>query len=163
MRRMIDKVIQVMITVIMAVMVTAVCWQVFTRYVLKNPSTVTEEALRYLLVWTTMVGAAYAYGRRKHLAITVFAKRLSPKNRLILDTLIQVLVIGFCVVVMIMGGMNLQATAQGMVSAALGIPMQYVYSSLLVGAVLFIFYAVLFIRENIEKLSGEHSTEEGHR
>lgn len=78
MRKIIDKVIEVLCTIIMGVMVVAVCWQVFTRFVLKNPSTVTEEMLRYLLVWTTMVGAAYAYGRRKHLSIGVVAKKLPP-------------------------------------------------------------------------------------
>ena len=65
----------------MGVMVIAVCWQVITRYILNNPSTVTEEALRYLLIWVTMVGGAYAYGRRKHLAITALSKRLSFKGR----------------------------------------------------------------------------------
>ena len=67
MRKIIDKIIEVMCAAIMGYMVLAVCWQVVTRFVLKNPSTVTEEILRYLLVWTTMVGGAYAYGRREHL------------------------------------------------------------------------------------------------
>lgn len=55
-RGLIDKIIQVLSTIIMGVMVIAVCWQVITRYILNNPSTVTEEALRYLLIWVTMVG-----------------------------------------------------------------------------------------------------------
>ena len=67
MRKVIDKIIEVLCTLIMGYMVLAVCWQVITRFILKNPSTLTEEILRYLLVWTTMVGGAYAYGRRKHL------------------------------------------------------------------------------------------------
>ena len=54
-RGLIDKIIQVLSTIIMGVMVIAVCWQVITRYILNNPSTVTEEALRYLLIWVTMV------------------------------------------------------------------------------------------------------------
>ena len=49
-RGLIDKIIQVLSTIIMGVMVIAVCWQVITRYILNNPSTVTEEALRYLLL-----------------------------------------------------------------------------------------------------------------
>ena len=44
-RGLIDKIIQVLSTIIMGVMVIAVCWQVITRYILNNPSTVTEEAL----------------------------------------------------------------------------------------------------------------------
>ena len=84
-RGLIDKIIQVLSTIIMGVMVIAVCWQVITRYILNNPSTVTEEALRYLLIWVTMVGGAYAYGRRKHLAIAALSKRLSFKGQKILD------------------------------------------------------------------------------
>lgn len=92
-RGLIDKIIQVLSTIIMGVMVIAVCWQVITRYILNNPSTVTEEALRYLLIWVTMVGGAYAYGRRKHLAITALSKRLSFKGQKILDIFVQAMVI----------------------------------------------------------------------
>ena len=88
-RGLIDKIIQVLSTIIMGVMVIAVCWQVITRYILNNPSTVTEEALRYLLIWVTMVGGAYAYGRRKHLAITALSKRLSFKGQKIRVKLIR--------------------------------------------------------------------------
>lgn len=114
-RGLIDKIIQVLSTIIMGVMVIAVCWQVITRYILNNPSTVTEEALRYLLIWVTMVGGAYAYGRRKHLAITALSKRLSFKGQKILDIFVQAMVILFCVVVMIGGGTRLVNTAAGSV------------------------------------------------
>ena len=40
-RGLIDKIIQILSTIIMGVMVIAVCWQVITRYILNNPSTVT--------------------------------------------------------------------------------------------------------------------------
>ena len=45
-RGLIDKIIQVLSTIIMGVMVIAVCWQVITRYILNNPSTVTEGTFR---------------------------------------------------------------------------------------------------------------------
>lgn len=152
MRRIVDNIIRVLCTAIMGIMVIAVCWQVITRFILNNPSTVTEEALRYLLVWTTMVGAAYAYGKRKHLSINILLKKFSPSMQKVLDIGVQCLVIGFCVVVMIMGGLRLCQTAADQSSAALGIPMPYIYSCLLVGAVLFIFYALIFIGEDIRDL-----------
>lgn len=157
MRKIIDKVIEVLCTIIMGVMVVAVCWQVFTRFVLKNPSTVTEEMLRYLLVWTTMVGAAYAYGRRKHLSIGVVAKKLPPAGQKLLDIGVQAIVILFCIVVMILCGSRLVNTAQGQISAALGIPMPYIYACLIVAAILFIFYAALFILEDIKEMKTERS------
>lgn len=152
MRKIIDKIIEVLCTLIMGIMVVAVCWQVFTRFVLKNPSTVTEEMLRYLLVWTTMVGAAYAYGRRKHLSIGIVTKKLSPAGQKALDIGVQVVVIAFCVIVMILGGWRLVTTAQGQISAALSIPMSYIYACLLVSAVLFIFYALIFIMEDVKEM-----------
>lgn len=153
MRAFLDRIIQVLITVIMAFMVVAVCWQVFTRYVLNDPSTVTEEMLRYLLIWTTMVGGAYAYGRRKHLAVTMLPSKLTDKNAVILDLVLQVIVLFFCVAILIYGGYNLDLTAEGMISAVLGIPMIYIYSSMPLSAVLFIYYAINFIIEDVKKLN----------
>ena len=152
MRKIIDKIIEVMCTAIMGYVVLAVCWQVITRFVLKNPSTVTEEILRYLLVWTTMVGGAYAYGRRKHLSINMLAKKLPPRAQKLLDIFVQAVVIAFCVVVMIVGDLRLVETTFDQISSALRLPMPYVYASILVGGVLIIFYAIIFIFEDIKAM-----------
>lgn len=141
-----------MCTAIMGYMVLAVCWQVITRFVLKNPSTVTEEILRYLLVWTTMVGGAYAYGRRKHLSINMLAKKLPARAQKLLDIFVQAIVIAFCVVVMIIGDLRLVETTFNQISSALHLPMPYVYASILVGGVLIIFYAIIFILEDIKAM-----------
>lgn len=152
MRKVIDRIIQFLITVIMAFMVAAVCWQVFTRFVLKNPSTLTEEALRFLLIWVTMVGGAYAYGRKKHLSINLIDRVIPVKTRPLYDIFVQLIVILFCIFVMIRGGLSLLGTAEGMVSAAIGIPMQYVYVSVIAGGILFIFYTIAFILEDIQEV-----------
>ena len=152
MRKIIDKIIEVMCAAIIGYMVLAVCWQVVTRFVLKNPSTVTEEILRYLLVWTTMVGGAYAYGRRKHLSINMLAKKLPARGQKVLDIFVQAVVIAFCVVVMIVGDLRLVETTFNQISSALHLPMPYVYASILVGGVLIIFYAIIFIFEDIKAI-----------
>lgn len=155
MRKIIDKIIEIMCTLIMGYMVLAVCWQVITRFILKNPSTLTEEILRYLLVWTTMVGGAYAYGRRKHLSINILTKKLPYNGQKILDMVIQAVVILFSVIVMIMGGMRLVSTTSNQISAALRLPMPYVYASVVVGGVLIIFYSLIFIVEDIKDMAAK--------
>lgn len=155
MRKIIDKIIEIMCTLIMGYMVLAVCWQVITRFILKNPSTLTEEILRYLLVWTTMVGGAYAYGRRKHLSINILTKKLPRNGQKILDIVIQAVIILFSVIVMIMGGMRLVSTTSNQISAALRLPMPYVHASVVVGGVLIIFYSLLFIVEDIKEMTAE--------
>ncbi|MGN1009073.1 MAG: TRAP transporter small permease [Butyricicoccus sp.] len=153
MRKVIDKIIEILCTLIMGYMVLDVCWMVIARFVLKNPSTTSEEVLRYLLVWTTMVGGAYAYGRRKHLAITMLTKKLSPRGQKILDICVQAVVILFCVVVMIMGDLRLVETTFNQISSALHLPMPYVYASIIVGGVLIVFYAIIFILEDLKAIS----------
>ena len=147
-----NKILSSVLAFLVAAMVVVCCWQVITRYILNNPSTVTEEALRYLLIWVTMVGGAYAYGRRKHLAITALSKRLSFKGQKILDIFVQAMVILFCVVVMIGGGTRLVNTAADQLSAALQLPMPLIYASVPVGAILFIFYALIFIGEDLRDM-----------
>jgi len=43
-----DKSLELLVTVAMAVLVVDVVWQVFTRYVMKSPSTWTEELATFL-------------------------------------------------------------------------------------------------------------------
>ena len=154
MRKIIAKIIEILCTLIMGYMVIDVCWMVIARFVLKNPSTTSEEVLRYLLVWTTMVGGAYAYGRRKHLAITMLTKKLSPSGQKVLDICVQLVVIVFCIIVMIMGDLRLVETTFNQISSALHLPMPYVYASILVGGVLIVFYSIIFILEDLKALKG---------
>ena len=50
-------------------MTLAVLWQVASRYLLGDPSSVTEELARFLLIWLGLLGAAYAFGQRAHVAL----------------------------------------------------------------------------------------------
>ena len=99
-----------------------------------------------------MVGGAYAYGRRKHLSINMLAKKLPARGQKILDIFVQAVVIAFCVVVMIIGDLRLVETTFNQISSALHLPMPYVYASILVGGVLIIFYAIIFIFEDIKAI-----------
>ena len=143
MRKVIDKIIEILCTLIMGYMVLDVCWMVIARFVLKNPSTTSEEVLRYLLVWTTMIGGAYAYGRRKHLSITMLTKKLSFRGQKILDIGVQAIVIG---------DLRLVQTTSNQISSALHLPMPYVYASILVGGILIVFYSLIFILEDLKAL-----------
>ena len=45
--KIINKILGTVISVLVAVMVLACCWQVITRFLLNDPSQWTEEFLRY--------------------------------------------------------------------------------------------------------------------
>lgn len=135
----------------MIMMVLVACWQVFTRFVLGAPSTVSEEFLRYALIWLTMIGSAYAYGKKKHLAVVIVARRIPEKYQIFVNLIIEAMVLVFIVVILLFGGSKAYQNAVGQVSSALSIPMEYLYLSLIVSGVLFLFYSILNLAEYFKK------------
>ncbi len=132
---------------LMAVSVLNVVWQVFTRFVLGDPSSFTEELARYLLVWLGFLGGAYAGGRRRHLAVGLLPNRLGPRGRAVLRVIVEVLTAAFALSVLIGGGGYLSYTAFELrqTSAALNLPLGYVYLAVPVSGCFVFVYAVYFL------------------
>lgn len=144
MKIMLDKILGSFLVFLMTIMVTAVTYQVFSRYILQSSSSFTEEIARYLLIWIGILGAAFISGQQEHLAIDVLAPRLSEKNRIRLRIGINILIILFCLFVLIIGGSNLVYLNYllGQTSAALNIPLGAVYTVLPISGVLVIIYKI---------------------
>jgi len=136
--------VESLLVLLMAAMALDVIWQVFTRYCLSDPSGWTEECARYLLMWVGLLGASYAFGRRQHLALELLALSLKPSAKARLDRWSQIAVIVFAAVVLIFGGIRLTYITGHLeqTSAALGIPLSYVYAIVPLSGVLTVFYAL---------------------
>ncbi|WP_324719954.1 TRAP transporter small permease [Salinimicrobium sp. HB62] len=144
MRKTVDKVLGNFLVVLLALMVLSVLWQIFSRYLLNSPSSFTEELARYLFIWIGILGAAYAAGQQKHLSIDILPPKLSPPNRIRLRIFINVLIILFSLTVLVIGGGNLVYVNDllGQSSAALKVPLSWVYSVVPVSGLLVIYYKV---------------------
>ena len=59
----------VLLHVLLSIMTLLVLYQVFTRYILNSPAAFTEELVRYFLIWTSFIGAAYAFSTREHMSL----------------------------------------------------------------------------------------------
>ena len=153
-RHYIDKFLEWTLIVLMAFNVLNVLWQVFTRFILKNPSSYTEELARYLLVWVGMLGASYAAGKKLHLAIDILSAKLQRISRIYLEMFIQICVLFFAVAVMTIGGVRLVTITLKLnqISAALRVPLGYVYLVLPVSGLLITYYSVLNIIEQFREL-----------
>ena len=145
MKQKLDKILGAILVFLMASIVVAVLWQVFSRYVLQSASSFTEEIARYLLIWIGILGAAYASGQQDHLAINILPPKLNEKNRIRLRIGINILIILFSILALIVGGGNLVYVnfELGQSSAALGIPLGYVYLVLPLSGVLIIIYKLI--------------------
>jgi TRAP-type C4-dicarboxylate transport system permease small subunit len=137
-----DRFLSYLIALLMAFMVVNVTWQVFSRYVLGDPSSFTDELSRYMMVWLGLAGAAYVSGKNGHLAIDILPEKLHGRKLYLLQLLIHGLVIFFGAVIMIWGGGNLVYITQilNQKSATLQIPLSWIYSMVPIAGALVVYY-----------------------
>ena len=143
-------------TVLLSIMTLLVLYQVFTRYILNNPAAFTEELVRYFLIWTGFIGAAYAFITREHMCLVLVRDSLSPS---ILMTLIDVLILVFAIFVITIGGFKLALSAKKVYSALLGIPRSLVYAMAPVSGIFIILAQIINIYEDITGITVEGGTE----
>lgn len=149
----IDVILKWFLVFIMAAMTLNVLWQVFSRFILQSPSSITEELARYMLIWLGILGASYVAGQKMHLAIDLLSTKLHGKRKSYLEITIQLCIFLFSFFVMVIGGFRLvQITLTlNQISAALQIPLGYVYSVIPISGLIMMFYSFVFIWEELQR------------
>jgi TRAP-type C4-dicarboxylate transport system permease small subunit len=150
-RATVERVLEWTLVVLMSVMVVNVLWQVATRFLLRNPSSYTEEVARYLLVWVGLLGASYAAGKRIHLSIDLLPERLEERRRHLLLLFVETCIFVFALLVLVVGGASLVrlTLSLGQTSAALQVPLGYVYLALPLSGLLMMFFAALHAADEL--------------
>lgn len=150
-RQILDKFLEVICSCVLVLMVFVVLYQIFTRVVLNNPNTITEEVVRFALVWLSLLSAAYVVGKKSHLAVTLLSDKLSLKNQKSLDLIVQVLFLIFSSLVMVYGGLKSVGVTMTQFSPSLGIPMGYIYLAVPVSGCLIFLYTLLNIYDLLKQ------------
>lgn len=149
MKYRVDSFLEWVMALLLGVMVLDVFWGVITRYLLESQSSWTDELARFLLVWLSIMGAAYASGKKMHIAIDLLPKQLNAKQQKYLDIIIHLIVLLFAVSVFLIGGIRYVyiSFALGQTSPALQIPIGFVYIVLPISGAFILYYKLseLFI------------------
>ncbi|HMQ45980.1 MAG TPA: TRAP transporter small permease [Saprospiraceae bacterium] len=135
------------LVLLLSTMTINVVWQVVSRYLIRVPSSFTDELARYLLIWLGLFGAAYASGQGNHLSIDLLAQHLNEKQKLWINKLIYGFIILFASFTMVIGGIRLVYTTIVLKqsSAALDLPLGIVYLALPLSGFLVILYKIMDI------------------
>lgn len=144
-RRILDRLLALTIALLLTGMVGLVLWQVFTRFVIGRPSSFTEEAVRYMMIWLGLLGAAYAAGQKSHLALDLFTAHLTGARKRVSDLIIQSVILVFALLVLVAGGGRLvwvQLTL-GQKSAALQVKLGYVYLAVPLAGAFVVLYCLM--------------------
>ncbi len=141
-RDKIDKILASSLIVIMFIMVINVLWQVFTRYIMGDPSSFTDELARYLMIWIGVLGAAYVSGKNMHVAIDVLPSKFSESTQKKITLFVNFLIIAFVFTALIIGGIRLVYITfiLDQHSPSLQIPLAVVYLVLPLSGSLIIYY-----------------------
>lgn len=150
-RKILDKSLKALAGVSFLAMVGLTCWQVFTRYILQNPSSWSEEMVSYLFAWMSLLGASLVVGERGHMNIPILVERMGQKGRKFFAILAEVIACVFAAVILVYGGVQITSLAMGQMTSALGVPVGVFYVVLPISGVLNIAYTVL----NIMDIVGE--------
>ena len=144
MRAKIDSVLEKLVLFILVLMLVSVVWQVFSRFVLRAPSTITDEISSFSLIWVGLLGAAYAAGKNLHLAIDLIPEDVVKKRQGLFNGIVFISIAIFALTVMIIGGFRLvQLSFQfGQTSATLEIPLGFIYMVVPISGVLICYYSI---------------------
>lgn len=157
--RYVDFFLSRFLAALMALMVVDVTWQVVSRFIVRRPSSFTEEVATFLLIWIGLLGSAYALRRKAHLGVDVLVNRLSGRARDAAEIFVYLCVMVFAAMVLIWGGLRLVYISfhLNQVSAALRVKIGYVYLVLPITGVLFIFYSAYFLAEKVRAIREKSS------
>ncbi|MEZ5070890.1 MAG: TRAP transporter small permease [Bacteroidales bacterium] len=160
-RNTLDRLLESTLVLLMSALVLDVLWQVVSRYLLSSPSSFTDELAGYLLIWVGVLGAAYVAGKQEHLAIDILLQRSSPRRQRILRILIHSFIFLFAASTMVLGGIVLVYSrfALDVRSAALQLPLGYVYMILPLSGLLILYYETVHLLEIRNEMRSTTDTE----
>ena len=147
-KRTLEYILSRVAAFLLSAMTIMVLIQVVSRYVFQSPTAFTEELVRYLLIWTGFIGAAYAFFVRAHMALVFVREKLPEASRRLLVIFIDAVVLLFAAGVMIYGGIRLSVSVWDQLSPLLGISRGLVYSMAPLSGILIVLAQIINLYED---------------
>lgn len=129
-----------LIIFILAIMVLTTSLQIICR-VFFSALSWSEELTRYLLVYLTFLGASSVYKRSGHISVLAIQESLPPK----LQKTVSIFIVILCGVffsIATLYGIKYMSLQGSQLSAALRIPMKYIYMSIPIGFSIMILHSI---------------------
>ncbi|WP_294564519.1 TRAP transporter small permease [Succinatimonas hippei] len=148
-----DNILKVLCIFLCGAMVVLVSWQVISRFVLQDPSAISEELANICFVWTAMLGSALLYGEKGHMNINFIPEKLGPYWSNILTIVSELFTLGMALLVLTYGGYHIAQNAMSQTNAAmLWLKIGQIYSVVPIAGAFIVFYAIYNILTSIKVL-----------
>ena len=141
-RKVLDRVIEFIISILMATITIVIFVQVIMRYFFHQSLIWAEELTLYSMVYIVCLGAAYAVGRGQHLMMDILVTRLKAEHAVILRKLVTFIILGFAIFCTVYGWRYTVAEV-GQYMASVRLSRAYVNIALFIGPAIMTFYCFL--------------------
>lgn len=150
-RKILDMVLNILAGTSFLAMVVLTCYQVFTRYILGNPSSWSEELVSYLFAWMSLLGASLVVGERGHMNIPILVEKMNPGLRKTFYIFAELVAFLFVAVILVYGGIQITSLAMGQMTSSLGVPIGVFYIVLPLSGAVNIVYTILNITKIVQE------------
>ena len=144
-RSVLNKALNLLAGLSMAVMVILTTYQVIARYIFNSPSTWSEELVGYIFGWSTLFGATIVSGERGHMNIPILVDRMNPPLRKAFHILWEVVAFVFSAAILVFGGIQVSNLAMGQQTSSLSVAVGVFYWAMPICGVVILLYSVLNI------------------
>ena len=138
------------------VMTVMIFLQVIYRYVLGESLSFSEELARYMLIWSVAMGSALALRTRSHIGVEILVERLPAslaKPAKVLACAISLVFYGM----LIWYGFEMVGETMDQESAALELPMGYVYLAVPLSAIVLFICEIKNVMDDLSVAKGNES------
>ena len=158
-KNVLDKILEVLGTITLAIMSCLIVYQVVTRYVFNAPSPFSETLAQYLFVWMIMFGSAYVYGSREHLTIDILKDKFPARMNVVVEIVTNLCLFAFVLLVCVIGGYKYTTSQVKRIDAALHISMSVLYASVPFTGAITLYYAIYnCVRSIVNYKEGKRKT-----
>jgi TRAP-type C4-dicarboxylate transport system permease small subunit len=158
---LINHAVGIVLAVMLAVMTVLITWQVFARFVVGDSLTFSEEVSRFLMIWLTLLGSAYAVRRGSLLAVELLPDLLHGTAWKVVKVSAHLLSLAFYVI-LITYGWQIASIVSYQKAPATGISMMWPMLALSVGGLLMLLNTlVVMIEELVPEIQGTEHAPEG--
>jgi len=136
-----------------------VCWEVLTRYLLRDPSVFSAEVSEYLMVLLTFASAGLIMKDGRHVRVEVVVARLGRRGRALAGIFSQGVVLLICAILMVEGTKStyLAFISNYRSTSLLNFPLWIPYSLVPLGALLLGLQSVAMVIKEMAELGCRRS------
>lgn len=151
-KSILDKALETFMIILTGALCLIVLWQVFTRFILDNPSSWSEEFSRYILIWISLLGGSLGLSNGTHMGLVLVTDRIKNKNLKLIIHILAYIVCGVIGYIFIVYGYGYALNGMNRTMMCCKFKMGYIYMMIPVCGAIIIVNCLMTILQDMRDL-----------